>query len=129
MYKKSCWRIGEEEGHLLAYPPKGVSWSLLQRCLAHRTAQRTQNPHVVVTRIKKARKDPASTAYFTHLLDPCGIPPKTVRCTRLAELVNTMDPKMVAAAFGMNPEGVTFYLTNHVDDVRLSPAPSNPANP
>jgi hypothetical protein len=30
----------------------------------------------VVTRATKARKDPASTAYFTHLLDPCGIPPK-----------------------------------------------------
>ena len=52
-----------------------------------------------------------------------------MRCTRLAELVNTMDPKMVAAAFGMNPEGVTFYLTDHVDDARLPPAPSNPANP
>ena len=110
-------------------PLDPASWSLLQRCLAHRTAQRTQNPHVVVTRATKARKDPASTAYFTHLLDPCGIPPKTVRCTRLAELVNTMDPKMVAAAFGMNPEGVTFYLTDHVDDARLPPAPSNPANP
>jgi len=110
-------------------PLDPASWSLLERCLAHRAAQRTENPHVVVTRATKARKEPASTAYFTHLLDPCGIPPKTVRCTRLAELVNTMDPKMVAAAFGMDPEGVTCYLTDHVDDVRLPAATSNPANP
>ena len=40
-----------------------------------------------------------------------------------------MDPKMVAAAFGMDPEGVTCYLTDHVDDVRLPAATSNPANP
>jgi hypothetical protein len=52
-----------------------------------------------------------------------------VRCTRLAELVNTMDPKLVAAAFGMNPEGVMFYLTDHVDDVRIPAARANPANP
>jgi len=25
-----------------------------------------------------------------------------MRCTRLADLVNTIDPKLVAAAFGMN---------------------------
>jgi hypothetical protein len=29
---------------------------------------------------------------------------------RLADLVNTIDPKLAAAAFGMNPESVTFYL-------------------
>jgi site-specific recombinase XerD len=110
-------------------PLDPATWSLLQRCLAHRSAQRTENPHVVVTRATKARKDPASAAYFTHLLDPCGIPPKMVRCTRLAELVNTMDPKLVAAAFGMNPEGVMFYLTDHVDDLRIPAARANPANP
>jgi hypothetical protein len=29
-----------------------------------------------------------------------------------------MDPKLVAAAFGMKPEGVMFYLADHVDPVR-----------
>jgi hypothetical protein len=38
------------------------------------------------------------------VLDPCGVPPLTLRSTRLIDLVNTMDPKLVAAAFGMNPE-------------------------
>lgn len=41
-------------------------------------------------------------------------------CTRLADLVNTMDPKLVAAAFGMNPEGVMIYLADHVDSGRLA---------
>ena len=100
-------------------PLDPASWSALQRCLAHRQSQRTENPHVVVTRGTKAGKQPASTAYFSHLLDPAGVPPRTVRCTRLAALVNTIDPKLVAAAFGMDPEGVMFYLADRVDDARL----------
>jgi len=42
-----------------------------------------------------------------------------LRCTRLASLVNTTDPKLVAAALGMNPEGVMLYLADHVDHSRL----------
>jgi len=42
-----------------------------------------------------------------------------LRCTHLADLVNTMDPKLVAATFGMNPEGVMIYLADHVDEGRL----------
>jgi hypothetical protein len=48
-----------------------------------------------------------------------GNPPSALRCTRLAALVNTTDPKLVAVAFGMNPEGVMFYLADYVDDSRL----------
>jgi hypothetical protein len=38
---------------------------------------------------------------MSHLLDPCGLPPKMLRSTRLTDLVNTIDPKLVSAAFGM----------------------------
>jgi hypothetical protein len=100
-------------------PLDPTSWAVLQRCLEHRQTQHTDNPHIVVTRGTKAGKQPASSAYFSHLLDPCGVPPRTVRCTRLAALVNTIDPKLVAAAFGMNTQGVTFYLADHIDDARL----------
>lgn len=34
-------------------------------------------------------------------------------------LVNTIDPKLVATAFGMKPESVMYYLADHVDDGRL----------
>ena len=81
----------------------------------------TANPHVIVTKGTKAGRSPASTAYVSHLLDGCGVPPRAVRCTRLADLVNTIDPKLVAAAFGMKPEGVMFYLADHVDDGRDMP--------
>ena len=105
-------------------PLDPTTWAVLERCLAHRESQRTQNPHLVVTRGTKAGNQPASTAYFSHLLDPAGVPPRTVRCTRLAALVNTIDPKLVAAVFGMNTQGVTFYVADRVNTTRL---PNEPA--
>ncbi|WP_327321296.1 hypothetical protein OG735_01500 [Streptomyces sp. NBC_01210] len=42
-----------------------------------------------------------------------------IRCTRLLDLVNTMDPKLVAAAFGMDAEATVIYLADHVDKGRL----------
>jgi site-specific recombinase XerD len=102
-----------------AVPLDPASWAVLQRCLTHRQSQGTGNPHVVVTRGTKAGNAPASSAYFSHLLDACEISPRTLRGTRLVGLVNTLDPKLVAAAFGMNPQGVLPYLADHVDPGRL----------
>lgn len=50
----------------------------------------------MVTRGTKAGKAPASIAYVGHVLDTCGILPRMLRSTRLVDLVNTMDPKLVA---------------------------------
>ena len=107
-------------------PLDPASWAIMQRCLDHRGKLRTANPHVMVTRGTKAGNAPASAAYASHLLDPCGVPPRTLRCTRLASLVNTTDPKLIAAALGMNPEGIMLYLADHVDAGRL-PDPPGPA--
>lgn len=62
-------------------------------------------------------------ACVSHLLDACGVPPQALRSARLIDLVNTMDPKLIAAAFGMNPEGVMIYLADHVGSGR--PPPNN----
>jgi len=104
-------------------PLDPTTWSVLQRCLAHRQAQRTDNPHVIVTRGTKAGRAPASAAYLSHLLDAAGVSARVLRGTRLVDLVNTIDAKLVAAAFGMNPEGVLPYLADHIDQPRL-PSPN-----
>jgi hypothetical protein len=36
-------------------PLDPVSWDVLQRCLAHRDAQATDNPRVMATRVTRAR--------------------------------------------------------------------------
>jgi integrase len=109
-------RLGRRP-HPVPFDP--ASWTILDRCLTHRQTQRTDNPHVMVTRGTKAGRAPTSTAYISHVLGPCGVSPRTLRSTRLVDLVNTMDPKLVAAAFGMTAEAVMIYLTDHVDDGRL----------
>ncbi|MET9243028.1 hypothetical protein [Nonomuraea sp. NPDC003709] len=100
-------------------PLDPVSWTTVQRCVAHRETQRTGNPHLMVTKGTKAGRNPASAAYVSHVLDPAGISPRMRRSTRLIDLVNTMDTKLVAAAFGMHSEGVMIYLADHVDPGRL----------
>ncbi|MFF4354929.1 tyrosine-type recombinase/integrase [Streptomyces sp. NPDC001530] len=100
-------------------PLDPASWAVLERCLAHREAWRTDNPHVMVTKGTKAGRNPASTAYLSHVLDDCGFPPRMIRSTRLIDLVNTMDPKLVAAAFGMDPQATLIYLADRVDPGRL----------
>jgi site-specific recombinase XerD len=100
-------------------PLDPASWAVLIRCLAHRQSQHTRNPHVIVTKVTKTAREPASTAYLTHVLDAGGLAPRTVRSTRLIDLVNTMDPKLVADAFGMDPEAAMIYLADHVDPTRL----------
>jgi site-specific recombinase XerD len=97
-------------------PLDPASWVVLQRCLTHRDQQRTDNPHVLVTKGTKAGLGPASTAYLSHVLDGCGLSPRVIRSTRL---VNTMDPKLVAAAFGMDPQSPLIYLADHVDAGRM----------
>lgn len=105
-------------------PLDPASWAVLQRCLAHRDEQRTDNPHVIVTKGTKAGRGPSSTAYLSHVLDGCGFSPRVVRSTRLVDLVNTMDPKLVAAAFGMDPQAPLIYLADHVDAGRLPERPT-----
>ncbi|MEU8776592.1 hypothetical protein [Streptomyces sp. NPDC048606] len=43
-----------------------------------------------------------------------------IRSTRLVDLVNTMDPKLVAAAFGMDPQATLIYLSDLIDETRMS---------
>jgi site-specific recombinase XerD len=100
-------------------PLDPASWAVLTRCLAHRRSQHTRNPHVIVTKVTKTGREPASAAYLSHALDACGLTPRTVRSTRLVDLVNTMDPKLVAVAFGMDPEAAMMYLADYVDPTRL----------
>lgn len=99
-------------------PLDPTTWDVLQRCLAHRDQLRTTNPHVIVTKGTKAGRAPASTAYLSHVLDSCGFPPRMIRSTRLVDLVNTLDPKLVAAAFGMDPQAPLIYLADHIDNSR-----------
>jgi integrase len=100
-------------------PLDPATWAALEACLAHRENLRTINPHVIVTKITATGERPASTAYVAHVLDPAAATPKHLRWTRLARLVHSMDPKLVADAFGLTTEASIHYLLDSVDEARL----------
>ncbi len=101
-------------------PLDPVSWDALTRCLEFRARQHTLNPHVIVTRISTTGDAPASSPYFVHLLNPAGVQARVLRWTRIADLVISLDLKLVSEALGLVPEAVVPYLADHVQDVRLS---------
>jgi integrase len=101
-------------------PLDPTTTAALRRCLEHRDELGTLNPHVIVTKVTKPRRTPASTAYMAHVLDPAGLASKKLRSTRLLNLIITLDPKVVAEALGMNAGGLVGYLSDSVDTGRLA---------
>lgn len=95
------------------------TWTALQRCLDHRKGLGSNNSHVLVTMQTKATRAAASDSYIKNTLRENGIQPRILRSTRLVDLVGTVDPKLVAAAYGMRHEAVITYLADHVDTARL----------
>jgi site-specific recombinase XerD len=96
-------------------PLDPLSFRALERCLAHRQQQRTDNPHLLVTRSTRAHRTQASAAYLSHVLDPAGVRPQLLRQTRLADLSHRLDPRLVADAFGITAEAALHYLVGAVD--------------
>lgn len=101
-------------------PLDPTSAAAVEACLAHRNALGTRNPHLIVTKVTKPRMTPASAAYLTHVLDPAGVRGKTLRSTRLVDLLISLDPKLVSEAVGMNAGGLLAYVADGVDTARLS---------
>jgi hypothetical protein len=95
------------------------TWTALQRCLDHRKTLGSNNSHLLVTAQTKATRAPASDGYVKNTLREVGLQPRILRSTRLVDLVGTVDPKLVAVAYGMRHEAVIAYLTDHVDTARL----------
>ena len=100
-------------------PLDPASTAAIEACLTHRAGLGTRNPHLIVTKVTKPRMTSASPAYTTHLLDAVAVNAKTLRSTRLVDLLISLDPKVVAEALGMNADGLVGYLTGSVDVDRL----------
>ena len=99
-------------------PLDPASWHALQRCLDHRQRIATGNPHVIVPTHSRTRRTAASDQYLVRIRDPAGIGTRTLRATRIIDLVASLDPKLVCQALGMNPAGVLPYAADQVQDNR-----------
>jgi ribosomal protein L37E len=104
-------------------PLDPVSWAALEDCLRHRAALRTLNPHMIVTSTTRTGDSPAHQSYLTRALRPAGTTPALCRQTRVSQLVTDLDPKLAAAALGMQDSGLVRYLTGNIDRDRLERTP------
>lgn len=107
------------QGRPFPTPLDPATWAAAQACLTQREAADTLNPHVIVTRVTSSRDTPADSSHLTRLLAAAGTTPSACRQTRLTELVNDLDPKLTAAALGMNGNGITRYAADNVARDRL----------
>jgi site-specific recombinase XerC len=92
----------------------------LRHVLTHRRAIGPDNPHLLINQKTKTIAGPVSAAYLEKLLAPAGVTPLRLRVTRLATLVTTMDPILVAHAYGIRYNAATHYLADTVDPTRLA---------
>ena len=100
-------------------PADPATWAAVQACLSHRDQLATVNPHVIVTGATRTGDAPAHGSYLSGRLAPAGTTPSACRQTRIAQLVNDLDPKLTAAALGMQDSGLVRYLADNVDKDRL----------
>lgn len=107
-------------------PLDPMTWAALEKCLRHRQNRRTQNPHLLVTYHTASRNTPVSPSYLNMLLKPAGVSVQALRCTRLAGLTISFDPKLVSEVFGLAPHSLLHYLADTVDASRLEIPPGQP---
>jgi len=100
-------------------PADPATWAAVQASLAHRDRLATLNPHLIVTNATRTGDAPADGSYLTRRLAPAGTTPSACRQTRIAQLVNDLDPKLTAAALGMRDSGLVRYLADNVTHDRL----------
>lgn len=97
-------------------PLDPLTVAALRAVLTARETAWTSNPHLLITKDSRAHQDPCSTYFMTHVLDAAGVRPTLLRQTRLADLTHQLDPRLVAAAFGMTEGGALHYITDAVHD-------------
>lgn len=100
-------------------PLDPATTTALQRCLRHRHHPHNTRPWLLVNQKSKTIGKQVSLDYLAMILAPAEVTVQTLRASRLAQLVTTMDPVLVAAAFGIRRGAVLHYLADSVDATRL----------
>ncbi|VBA62352.1 hypothetical protein [Mycobacterium attenuatum] len=76
-------------------------------------------PWLLVNQKSKTVGKQVSLDYLAMILAPAQVTVQILRATRLAQLVTTMDPVLVAAVFGIRRGTALRYLADTVDAARL----------
>ncbi len=105
-------RLGHRR-HPLPLDP--LTADAIRACVAQRTIRPTINPHLVVTKVTRLHEGPCSEYFLARTLKATGFTPRVVRQTRLADLAQRTDPRLLAASFGLTEEGALHYVRDSID--------------
>ncbi len=105
-------RLGHREQPL---PLDPLTADAIRAYLDVRGSRPTVNPHLIVTRITRLHEGPCSEYFAARTLRGAGLTPRVVRQTRLADLAQRTDPRLLAAAFGLTQEAALHYVRDSVD--------------
>lgn len=100
-------------------PLDPATTNALRRCLHHRDHQHSSGPWLLVNQKSKTVGKQVSHDYLNMILASAQVRVQVLRITRLAQLATTMDPVLIAAAFGIRRGTVLRYLADTVDPTRL----------
>ena len=96
-------------------PVDPITLAAIDSVLTARAALRTTNPHLLLTKDSRMHDTACSPYFMTHILDLAKTSPALLRQTRLADLAHALDPRLVAAAFGMTAGGALHYVFDAVE--------------
>jgi hypothetical protein len=109
----STLRLGSRP-HALAVDP--FSAGALSACLDQRTGLALANPSLLIAFQTRLHDKPCSASFPRRLVqraDP-GLTPTFLRATRLSDLTQRLDPRVVPAALGISRKAALHYVIGAV---------------
>jgi integrase len=86
----------------------------IDACLRQRRAMPTANPHLLVSFQTRLHRGPCSIALANDLVQRAGVTTKLLRATRLSEMTQQLDPRVVAEALGITHAAALHYVIGAV---------------
>jgi site-specific recombinase XerD len=100
-------------------PLDPVTADALSACLTQRGELNTTNPHLLIAPQTRLHDDPCSANLLSILLRKAGVTPQVLRATRLTDLTQRLDPRVVAEALGINKGTALHYVIGAVDREKI----------
>ena len=91
----------------------------LTACLQQRDTTNTASSYLLIGFQTRLHDKPCSIAFAPDLVRRAGVTPQLLRATRLSELTQRLDPRVVAEALGITPEAALHYVVGavHREDI------------
>lgn len=86
----------------------------IDTCLDQRATANTTNPYLLIGFHTRLHHKPCSINFPRQLLQRAGVTPQLLRATRLTDLTQRLDPRVVAEALDITHEAALHYLTGSI---------------